>query len=366
MRIRFVSSTPMNVFEGSGTYVGIAVLARTLRELGVNVEILSPHFRCPNLALRRLLFNQYLRTVETKADVTVGFDMDGYTVAGKRPGIHVASIKGVIADEMRFERGWTHWTMGIQAQCERKHVHRADFVMTTSEYAAGRIQALYGVEERPRIVPELIDLPAWKQLLSANPISANRASHGPERFVVLTVCRFYPRKRLQILLAAAERLRSRIPEIEFRVVGGGPEERRLRELWRQKGLEQTAVWLEDISRSELAREYAQCDVFCLPSVQEGFGIVFLEAMAAGKPIVAARAGAAPEVVQHGLLAQPEDDEDLAAAIEKLYREPSLRTSLAAAGSDFVRQFDAPIVGRSFLRELEEFKASEVVLKPACA
>lgn len=341
----------MNEFEGSGTYVGISILASALRGLGVEVETVTPHFPCPNLTLRRLAFNQYLWMLKTDADVTVGFDMDGYTITDRRPGAHVASIKGVIADEMRFEKGWTRRTMQIQARCEAKHVRRADLVITTSAYAAERIQQFYGVERRPRIVPELIDLARWKKLVSAS--LSNR-----QKFVVLTVCRFYPRKRIHVLLGAAERLRSRIPGLEFRIVGGGPEEGHLRALCRKKGLEPIVVWRRDISRAALGNEYAQCDVFCLPSVQEGFGIVFLEAMASGKPIVAVRAGAAAEVVAHGLLVRPEDDEELAAAIERLYCEPQLRAALAAAGADFVCRFDAPVVARAFLREIEPLVKSQ--------
>ena len=119
------------------------------------------------------------------------------------------------------------------------------------------------------------------------------------------------------------------------------------------------VWRRDLSPGELAREYSQCHLFCLPSVQEGFGIVFLEAMANGKAIVAARAAAVPEVVRHGLLTEPDNDCDLADAIESLYRDPLLRESLGNAGREFVRRFDAPVVGRMFLRELEEFIARRV-------
>lgn len=64
-------------------------------------------------------------------------------------------------------------------------------------------------------------------------------------------------------------------------------------------------WLGDTSISKLAEEYNRSDVFCVPSVQEGFGIVFLEAMAAGKPIVAARAAAVPEVICNGTFGEPE-------------------------------------------------------------
>jgi glycosyltransferase involved in cell wall biosynthesis len=359
MRIRFISSTPMNVFRGSGTYVGIETLARSLRALGVQVDIVTPHLRFPVYTVERLLFNQSLRFGRRNDyDVTVGFDMDGYVVAGQTsagntgagagPRVHVAAIKGVIADEMRFESGLTKMTMRLQAACEAEHVRRADFAMTTSAYAAGQIQKLYGVSQPPRIVPEPIDLAAWEDLARSN--TPPRA----DKFIVLTVCRFYPRKRLPVLLAAADRLRSRIPGLEMRIVGGGPEEDRLRTFCRERNLDEVVVWRRNISGAELACEYSQCHLFCLPSVQEGFGIVFLEAMANSKPVVAARAGAAPEVVQHGLLVEPDNDQELAGAIERLYREPLLRESLGNAGRAFVRGFDAPLVGRMFLRELEEF------------
>src|SRR6185295_8238776 len=98
-----------------------------------------------------------------------------------------------------------------------------------------------------------------------------------------------------------------------RIVGGGLEAISLRRLWRGLHLEETVSWLGDVTAGQLAAEYNGADVFCLPSVQEGFGIVFLEALAAGKPIVAARAAAVPEVVRHGLLVEPENDDALADA-----------------------------------------------------
>jgi glycosyltransferase involved in cell wall biosynthesis len=95
-------------------------------------------------------------------------------------------------------------------------------------------------------------------------------------------------------------------------------------------------------------EYRACDLFCLPSVQEGFGIVLLEAMAAGKAIVASRAAAIPEVAPHGLLVEPGNPEALAAAIEELYRSPAKRVELGRTGTQWVEQFDAPRVAGQFL------------------
>jgi glycosyltransferase involved in cell wall biosynthesis len=131
-------------------------------------------------------------------------------------------------------------------------------------------------------------------------------------------------------------------------VGRGPEWNRLQAIWRRLRLETTVRWLGDLPQDELAREYNRCDVFSLPSVQEGFGIVFLEAMAAGKPIVAARAAAVPEVVEHGLLVEPESAEALVEGLARLYHDAPLRGRQADAGAKIVAKYDTPEVSRQFL------------------
>ena len=348
MRIRFITSTPWNIEHGSGTYAGIAGLAAVLRNLGATVEVITPTISAPTYTLQRLIFNRMLafRTL-APCDITIGFDMDGYAIA-HRTGIHIAAIKGVIADEMRFESGVTRATMRIQAAREKLHIERARAVITTSEYSAHRIQELYGIANKPRIVPELIDLSSWKKVSLAH-----TAQPPTDKFVVLCVCRFYPRKRLNILLHAADVLRAKVPGFELRIVGGGPEERKLKTLCKNLRLDNSVKWLGTISRSDLVQEYNQCHVFCLPSVQEGFGLVFLEAMASGKPVVATRAAAVPEVVKHGLLTDPEDAPALARAIEELYRSPQLRNELGQKGCEYVQKFDAVAVGSLFLHELED-------------
>jgi glycosyltransferase involved in cell wall biosynthesis len=232
--------------------------------------------------------------------------------------------------------------MALQARLEKLHARRADQVITVSRYCAGRLEEFYGVRNAA-VVPELIDLDAWRSLFAANP-----APPAAGRFTVLCVCRFYPRKRVDVLLRAASMLTQRIPELEVRIVGGGPECARLRRLWRTLRLEAVVRWVGDASAEALAREYNRADIFCLPSVQEGFGIVYLEAMAAGKPIVAAKAAATPEVVQHGLLAEPENAEALAEAILKLYSDSELRKRLAGCGRLWVANYEMKRVAKQFL------------------
>ncbi|MGI8988891.1 MAG: glycosyltransferase family 4 protein [Bryobacteraceae bacterium] len=347
MKIRFITGIPANVLRGSGNYVGTQTLAKSLRELGAQVDFVTPLFRLPSYTAERFLFNKTLPFRHLKpCDASVGFDLDGYTLAGRSAAPHFAHIKGVLGDAAPFERGFTRATLGLQAGWEALHAQRADRVVTISQYCATRIRELYGVRTPISVVPESIDLAMWRELFRAHP--ANRQDG---KFTVLSVCRFYPRKRVDLLLEAADRLRHSIPELEVRIVGGGPDRRKLRDFWRAKRLERHVKWVGDASRSELAREYNRADVFCHPSEQEGFGIVFLEAMAAGRPIVATNASAVPEVARHGILVEPGNPEALAEAIERLYRNPDLRESLGRLGARHVERFDGPAVARMFLAEL---------------
>lgn len=346
MHFRFLTSTPLNVVQGSGTFAGITTLAKFLTKSGATVEFVTPKLHLPIYTAERIIFNQTQRWHQPRQNaITVGFDMDGYTVANR--GFHIASIKGVIADEMRFETGLTRATMRLQAHCEKLNVQRSSLIVAPSRYSARRIQELYGIAQEPCVIPESIDLQEWQSLLASSP-----ARTDSTKFVVLTVCRFYPRKRLHLLLRAAKLLQSRIPNLEIRIVGDGPEAARLKSLCRDLALGETVIWLGNADSAQLAGEYKSCNVFCLPSVQESFGIVYLEAMASGRPIVAARAASAPEVVKHGILVDPENHKALAEGIEQLYRKPALRDELANAGSQCVQNFDGPVVAAQFMRAVE--------------
>jgi glycosyltransferase involved in cell wall biosynthesis len=325
--------------------VGTRTLVEGLRRLGNHVEVARPRVQLPFFTATRVLFNEALRWRDFRADATIGIDADGYSIAGRRSSPHIACIKGVLGDAVRFERGLTRASLAFQARLEAAHARRADLVITISQYCAGRLEELYGVTGAV-VVPELIDLDAWRQLFQSNP-----ATPDENRFTVLSVCRFYPRKGLKTLLQAVAQLRDAIPRLEVRIVGNGPEYRKLQGISSDLRLAGIVRWLGDVPRARLAQEYNRAHVFCLPSLQEGFGIVFLEAMAAGKPIVAVRAAAVPEVVRNGILVEPENAEALAAGIARLYRSPDLCHSLALAAGRDVENFDVHRVAGVFLSEV---------------
>jgi glycosyltransferase involved in cell wall biosynthesis len=153
------------------------------------------------------------------------------------------------------------------------------------------------------------------------------------------------------LLDAAARLRAIGPELDIRIVGKGPEWTALVAHHAALGLGDSVALLGDVSREQLADEYVNADLFCLPSVQEGFGIVFLEAMAAGLPVVACRAAAIPEVVLDGVtgaLVPPRDPEALAGALAGLGRDSARARRLGDEGRRRVLDFAPARVAERFL------------------
>jgi glycosyltransferase involved in cell wall biosynthesis len=120
-------------------------------------------------------------------------------------------------------------------------------------------------------------------------------------------------------------------------------------------LGESVILLGDVSRERLAAEYVGADVFCLPSVQEGFGIVFLEAMAAGLAVVACRAAAVPEVVRDGetgVLVPPRDPEALAGALGGLLQDRGRARALGEAGRRKVTELTPKRVAERFLHAVE--------------
>ena len=347
-RIAFVTSTPLNVIGGSGTYVGISLLAQALKQRSVRVEIESPTWWSPSYTIKRILFNFLVapRLRRRQYDWIVGFDLDGFHYGRRKNAPYIASIKGVIADELRNERGHVRALLAIQAAFERLAVRRADVVVATSLYSRAKIVEAYSVpESKIVIVPELIDFQSWTEG------TARAATTEGVPPAVLTVAHMYPRKNLGVLMRAYAHLQGAGVPFQGWVVGEGPCRKTWERLSDDLHLGDRVTFLGTISRRDLVDRYRRAAIFCLPSRQEGFGIVFLEAMACGKPIVAARAAAVPETVadsETGLLVEPDDPEGLARALASLLSDPARRNAMGRAGRQRAERYRADRVAEHFL------------------
>jgi glycosyltransferase involved in cell wall biosynthesis len=177
-----------------------------------------------------------------------------------------------------------------------------------------------------------------------------------DRFLVFSLGQMIERKGCRVLLEAARRLRSSHPSLYFVWMGAARRNREMEELAEVYELRDSfrVITSDEIgeSRQDLLKLLRASDLFVLPSLSEGLPGALLEAMALGKPCVASRVNAIPEVVRDretGLLVAPGDSRALAEAITELSSDAALRGRLSAAGQAHVlSNFDERVAARTTL------------------
>jgi glycosyltransferase involved in cell wall biosynthesis len=154
---------------------------------------------------------------------------------------------------------------------------------------------------------------------------------GDGDLLLLSVGRVSAEKRLDVLLAAIERLRAERPGARLVIAGDGPVRAEL-----EDSAPDGVTFLGELHGRQLAELYACADVFCFPSTTDTFGQVLLEAGASGLPAVAAQAGGTLELVQHertGLHVRPGDVDEMAGALRRLADDPELRARLGRSARE---------------------------------
>jgi glycosyltransferase involved in cell wall biosynthesis len=174
---------------------------------------------------------------------------------------------------------------------------------------------------------------------------------GAARPIVFTPARLHDQKGHDYLLDAA----ASVPDAVFLLAGDGPARERLERKAHALGIADRIRFLGH--RQDVARLLIHCDLFVLPSLYEGLPLTALEAMAAGKPVIATKVGGTDEIVLNGVtgvLVPPANSEQLAAAINSLLSNPQRANRLAEAGRNRVRRmFSAEAMVRGVQNVYEE-------------
>lgn len=222
----------------------------------------------------------------------------------------------------------------------RRSLTKADVVLGPSTYTVKKLAEVQNVDQaKAQRLPWPIN--PWFLRMSDSGTRLSRPSKFPPAPVILTVGRWVISERYKgtdDLIKAVAQLRS--PGVNLAVVGSGDDLPRLRKLAADLGLGERAMFFENLPREELAACYAYCDIFALPSAGEGFGLVFLEAMAFSKPIIGASFGGAVDVIENdvnGLVVPPHDPEQLSRTLERLLQDASHRERLGRRGGELVRE-----------------------------
>jgi glycosyltransferase involved in cell wall biosynthesis len=184
------------------------------------------------------------------------------------------------------------------------------------------------------------------------PADASAEPFEHPRPYILAIGRHVPQKGFDLLLRAMAKL---VEDPAFGhdliLAGDGAEHHKLRELTAELKLGNRVVFPGRVDHPMAMRLFAGCSFFVLPSRHEPFGIVNLEAMAAGKAIAATRVGGVSEIVEdgvNGLLVAGEDVEGLVIAIWRMAKDASLRNRLGQAGKERVRHFTWPAIADQYL------------------
>jgi glycosyltransferase involved in cell wall biosynthesis len=239
------------------------------------------------------------------------------------------------------------------------HVGKADLVVTISEYSRQQIENRLAVPPG-RIAVCRPGVPSW----ISGPASRDPAAPPGH---ILFVGTLEPRKNVPVLLAAYRLLLERLPRAPRLVLAG-------------QATPEAAAWVEEakapplaghvvvegyVSNERRAELYAGASVLVLPSLDEGFGLPALEAMALGVPVVASKAGALPEVLgDAGVLIDPDDASGLADALGHVCRDGFLAARMRDAGLARSRRFDWAASATSLLEAYAEALARSAGRRPS--
>jgi len=217
---------------------------------------------------------------------------------------------------------------------------KADVFIAPSRYTLDRIVEIQGVPPRKTkrvawpLSPDVLRLAQKRETLPLPP-------GFPRGLVILSVARLAQEERykgVDQLIRAVAQLAPDIQPVHLVVVASGDDLPRHRSLAAELAISPRVHFFENLSPDEVAACYSHCDVFALPSTGEGFGFVFLEAMAFAKPVLGAAAGGVTDIVEdgaNGLLVSPGDLGQLVQHLERLLRSESLRNELGRRGAESV-------------------------------
>jgi glycosyltransferase involved in cell wall biosynthesis len=258
------------------------------------------------------------------------------------------------------------WSHGYSAPA-KWGVRTADGVFSISRFVTETVVATGTPRERVHTILNGIDLQGWDPQVDGTGI---RREFGipPDAPLLASVSRLFGQKGQRELLQALARVCRAQPDVRLLIVGADALEvhgrsftEELRALARELGVAERVVFTGP--RSDIPRIMAACDVFALPSFEEPFGLVFLEAMAMQRPVVSLNNGGTPEVVEHGrsgLLSAPYDIEALADNIVTLLGNADLRARFGAYGrSRVLESFTAERMARDAGRAYEAIVGARV-------
>jgi colanic acid/amylovoran biosynthesis glycosyltransferase len=223
----------------------------------------------------------------------------------------------------------------------REKIRKAKFVRAISIFNKAFLSGLYPEESYGKI-----DVVRTGVKPDVYEEAASEHANTNERPLILSIAELTPSRGFPYLVDACARLVKAGVDVECRIVGEGPLKPVTEQWIAEHGIADSVRLLGALPQHEVAQLMGQSDIFVLPSIvatdgqMDGIPVSLMEAMAAGKPVIASSISGIPELVRHeisGLLVDAAHPERVAQAITRLVRDPSLRARMGQAGRQKVRQ-----------------------------
>lgn len=215
---------------------------------------------------------------------------------------------------------------------------RADAVQAISNFLADWATKM-GFKGKPEVIPNGVDIAKFTQRIFADKRTELRRGFGftESDVVLVTASRLSLKNGIDDLIRALSHLPQNFKAL---IAGDGEDKDKLHVLAEQKGLKERVVFLGSRSHDELPAILQSADIFVRASLSEGLGNSFLEAMAAGLPIIGTPVGGIPDFLidgQTGVFCKPRDPESIAAAAKRIREEPGLKEGLVRQGEALVKE-----------------------------
>ncbi|MEM2261575.1 MAG: glycosyltransferase family 4 protein [Ignisphaera sp.] len=359
IRVAFVSKQlSRNPMDGVAVYS--ANIISELRKLGVTVYEVWPGAtftgKWPIYNLHALKYIVNLLK-EKKINIVHGNAADGFLLSSLEGVPYILTVHPVLADEIlktgefvdSVKRFRLDRLLILKALIEAEHFAavRSDVIIVPSIYVKQRVIEYYGVPSKKiEVIPHGINIEEFNNINQVLDYNACR-KNGVR---ICFVGRLTRRKGLIYLIKATEILKKKGYQISVNIIGDGPERKNLEKYITKRSLS-CIRFMGNLSRRRLLEELFTCDIFCMPSLHEAFGIAILEAMAARKPVVASTVGGIPELVldgETGFLIPPGDVRGIVEAIEKLIIDEELRLKMGMNAYRRASQFSWKIAAEKLM------------------
>ena len=212
-------------------------------------------------------------------------------------------------------------------------------IMNNSDVVTSPSADLVGYAKKQGLKRDAIVIPhgvALNEFYPDNNSNKIRKNFGilDDEIMVLSLQRLHKLKGVEYVINAIPAINEKSSNVKFVIVGTGPEKERLEGLVKKLNIEDKVIFTGFVSHGEKLSLFSSCDIFAFHSNYESFGIVLVEAMASGKPVISTDVGAIPEIVDDGktgIIVPPGDSKALAEAILRLVRDRDLRMKMGMEG-----------------------------------